>query len=220
MTENAERSHGEAEVSEPQVAGANENALLKLLVELGPVAVFFLTNTFSGRLLGVADEQRIFWATGVFMVATAIALVTSRILFGKLPTMPLVSGALVLVLGGLTLWLQDDLFVKLKPTIVNIFFASALFIGLYFGKPILKYIFDASIRLTDEGWTILSFRWACFFLFLAVLNEVVWRTMSTDFWVGFKLFGVFPLTIAFALGQVGVLTRHQLDAGTDVTPTK
>ncbi|MEM9030974.1 MAG: septation protein A [Pseudomonadota bacterium] len=201
----------EADVSESQ-------ALLKLAIEAGPLGVFFLTNSYAGKLLDVADDQRIFWATGFFMIATAVALTASRALFGRLPIMPLVSGAFVFVFGALTLWLQDEHFIKIKPTIVNLLFAAILFTGLAFKTPLLKFLFDTAFRLTETGWKILTFRWSCFFVFLAVLNEVVWRTTSTDFWAGFKLFGVLPLTIAFAIAQIGVLTKHQLDVESPSKP--
>lgn len=189
-----------------------QNPLLKLAIEAGPLAVFFITNAYASDWFGIPDGQRIFWATGLFMVATAISLITSRALFGRLPVMPLVSGVFVFVFGALTLYLQDELFIKLKPTIVNTLFAAILFGGLAAGRSLLKYLFDSTFRLTDEGWRILTFRWACFFVFLAVLNEIVWRTTSTDFWAGFKLFGVMPITMAFAIAQIGVLTKHQLPA--------
>ena len=189
----------------------------KLLVEIGPVAVFFLTQWFSGRLFGVADEDRIFVATGVFMVATVASLIASRILFHRVPVMPLVSGALIIVFGGVTLWMQDEYYIKIKPTVINMIFASVLFASLYMEnlfnmkKPVLQYVFEDAFRLTNEGWRILTLRWAVFFIFLALLNELVWRTTSTDFWTAFKFFGVFPLTVVFAVSQVGVLTRHKAD---------
>jgi intracellular septation protein len=131
-------------------------------------------------------------------------------LFGRIPVMPLVSGAVVLVFGGLTLWLQDDLFIKLKPTIVNGIFATVLFGGLAFGKSLLRYLFGDVFALDDEGWRKLTFRWACFFVFLAILNEFAWRLLSTDQWVTFKVFAIMPITMAFAISQVGLLQRHAL----------
>ncbi len=176
--------------------------LLKLLVEVGPLVVFFIVNARAG----------IFWGTGLFMAATVISLIASKILFRRIPVMPLVSGACVLVFGGLTLWLQDDHFIKIKPTIVNGLFASAIFIGLLAGHPLLKIVFGEVFQLTDEGWRRLSLRWACFFVCLAVLNEVVWRTFSTDVWVSFKVFGIMPLTMAFAVAQIGLLKRYELQS--------
>ncbi|MEE8296649.1 MAG: septation protein A [Hyphomicrobium sp.] len=173
--------------------------LLKLLVEVGPLVVFFVMNARAG----------IFWGTGAFMVAIVISLIASRILFGRVPVMPLVTGVFVLVFGGLTLWLQDEQFIKIKPTLVNALFAGALFTGLLAGRSLLKIVFGEVFRLTDEGWRKLTLRWAFFFTFLAVLNEVVWRSFSTDVWVSFKVFGIMPLTMIFAIAQMGLLKQHE-----------
>jgi intracellular septation protein len=123
--------------------------------------------------------------------------------------MPLVSGVVVVVFGGLTLWLADELFIKLKPTIVNTLFGLVLLAGLYFGKPLLAVVLDSVFELTHEGWRKLTFRWAMFFFVLAALNEIVWRTQTTDVWVSFKVFGIMPLTIVFALAQTPLLMRHE-----------
>ncbi|KWT66314.1 putative intracellular septation protein [Hyphomicrobium sulfonivorans] len=173
--------------------------LLKLIVEVGPLAVFFLVNARAG----------IYWGTGLFMGATIISLIASRVLFGRIPPMPLISGAFILVFGGLTVWLQDDHFIKLKPTIVNGLFAAALFGGLLAGHSLLKIVFGEVFRLTEEGWRKLTFRWACFFTCLALLNEIVWRTVSTDAWVSFKVFAIMPLTMIFAVAQLGLLKAHE-----------
>jgi len=185
--------------SKPVDTQAVRDQLLKLLVEVGPLAVFFIVNA----------RVNIYWGTGAFMVATLISLVASRLLFGRVPVMPLVSGACVLVFGGLTLWLQDDHFIKLKPTIVNALFAVALFGGLLAGHSLLKVVFGEVFNLTEEGWRKLTLRWAFFFTFLAVLNEIVWRTVSTDTWVSFKVFAIMPLTLAFAVAQVGLLRKYE-----------
>lgn len=174
--------------------------VIKLLVELGPLVVFFVGNSRFG----------IFAGTAAFMVATLVALVASRAILGRIPTMPLVSGFFVLVFGGLTLWLQDDQFIKLKPTIVNGLFAAILFGGLASGRTLLKIVFGDVFRLSEEGWRHLTIRWGLFFLFLAMLNEIVWRNFSTDFWVSFKVFGIMPITMVFAVAQVGLLKRHEL----------
>ena len=173
---------------------------LRLLVEIGPLAVFFLTNAWYG----------IFAATGAFMVAITLSLAASWLLARHIATMPLITAAFVLVFGALTLALNDDLFIKVKPTLVNGLFAAILFGGLIFGKALLKMVFDGTFRLTDEGWRLLTWRWAFFFVFLALLNEAVWRNFSTDFWVSFKLFGNVPITMVFAIAQVGLLQRHAL----------
>ncbi|MET0314899.1 MAG: septation protein A [Hansschlegelia sp.] len=172
--------------------------VLKLALELGPLLVFFVANA----------KANLFVATGAFMVATLVALVASWALTRRLPVMPLVSGAVVLVFGGLTLALQDELFIKLKPTIVNLLFAGSLFGGLAFGRPLLAVVFDQAFSLTHEGWTKLTWRWAWFFVFLAIVNEVVWRTQTTDFWVAFKVWGIMPITMVFAMAQAPLLQRY------------
>jgi len=191
MTDEPRKNH-----SQPQDL---RGQLLKLLVEVGPLVVFFVMNARAG----------IFWGTGGFMVAIVISLIASRILFGRVPVMPLVTGVFVLVFGGLTLWLQDEQFIKIKPTIVNALFAGALFTGLLAGHSLLKIVFGEVFRLTDDGWRKLTLRWACFFTFLALLNEVVWRSFSTDVWVSFKVFGIMPLTMIFAIAQMGLLKQHE-----------
>jgi len=181
--------------------------LLKLVLELGPLALFFIANAYSDRF-GFADDQRIYAATGLFIVATLVALAISYALIGKLPIMPMVSGVVVLVFGGLTLALQNDVFIKLKPTIVNTLFGVVLLGGLYFRRNLLQVVLDSVFELTDEGWRKLTFRWALFFFALAALNEIVWRTQTTDFWVSFKVLGIMPLTIVFALAQTPLLMRY------------
>ncbi len=183
--------------------------LVKLLVEFGPLIVFFVTNWQAGKYI-TEPKQAIFYGTGAFMAATLVALVASRALLGRVPTMPLVSGFFVLVFGGLTLWLQNDQFIKLKPTIVNALFAAILFGGLANGQILLKIVFGDVFHLTKAGWRKLTIRWGCFFIFLALLNEVVWRSFSTDFWVSFKVFGIMPITMVFAVAQIGLLKRHEL----------
>ena len=177
------------------------NPFVKLLLELGPLGVFFFANAKFG----------IFAATGAFMVAITVALAASWLLTRRLAIMPLVTGIVVLVFGGLTLALQDEIFIKMKPTIVNTLFGGVLIGGLFFGKSLLGYVFDSVFHLTDEGWRKLTLRWGLFFFALAVLNEVVWRNFSTDFWVSFKVFGMMPLTIIFTLTQMPLIQRHSLD---------
>jgi intracellular septation protein len=176
------------------------NPFLKLGLELGPLVLFFFANGRFGLLA----------ATAVFMVATLIALAASWILTRRLAIMPLVTGIVVLVFGGLTLALQDETFIKMKPTIVNSLFGAILFGGLAFGRPLLGYVFDAVFRLDAEGWRKLTFRWALFFFALALLNEIIWRNFSTDFWVSFKVFGMMPLTVAFTLAQMPLIARHSI----------
>ncbi|HML27848.1 MAG TPA: septation protein A [Hyphomicrobium sp.] len=177
--------------------------IIKFIVELGPLLVFFFVNSHYG----------IFEGTAAFMVATVIALAASRMFLGRIATMPLVTGVFVLVFGGLTLYLQDDHFIKMKPTIVNSLFAAILVGGLLFDRLFLKTVFGDVLRLTREGWRILTIRWGFFFVVLAVLNEVMWRFFSTDTWVTFKVFGIMPLTFVFAMAQIGVLKKYE-----DTTP--
>ncbi len=192
------------------------NPLLKLALELGPLLVFFFANARGGWLVErfpalAAFGGPIFIATALFMIATAIALAVSWSLTRTLPMMPLVSGAVVFVFGGLTLWLQDDVFIKMKPTIVNTLFGAVLLGGLWFGKSLLGYVFDSAFSLDAEGWRKLTLRWGLFFLFLAILNEIVWRSFSTDAWVAFKVWGIMPITILFTLSQMPLIMRHSLD---------
>ena len=174
------------------------NPFLKLTLEIGPLLLFFAANARWG----------IFVATGIFMAAVVVALVASYLVMHRVPVMTIVSALIVVVFGGLTLVLQNDLFIKLKPTIIYLLFAAVLLGGLVFGKPVLELVFDSVFDLTEEGWRKLTVRWGVFFFALAILNEAVWRTQTTDFWVSFKLFGVVPLTFVFAALQYPLLTRH------------
>ena len=191
----------------------SENPVLKLVLELGPLLVFFFANArgawLAARLPALAAlGGPIFVATAAFMAATVLALAVSWTLTRRLPVMPLVSGVVVLGFGGLTLVLQDATFIKMKPTIVNVLFGGVLLGGLAFDRPLLGYVFDGAFSLTSAGWRILTWRWGLFFFVLAVLNEVVWRNFSTDIWVDFKVFAIVPITMAFAMAQVPLLKRY------------
>ena len=174
------------------------NPLLKLALDLGPLLLFFLVNAKLG----------IFAATAAFMVAVLVALVVSYVLIRRLPAMAIVSAVIVLVFGGLTLVLEDETFIKLKPTMIYLLFAGVLSVGVLLRKPLLEFVFDQMFHLTEEGWRGLPVRWAVFFLALAVLNEIVWRTQTTDFWVSFKVFGIIPLTFVFAALQYPLLQKY------------
>lgn len=175
-----------------------EHPALRLALDLGPLLLFFGVNALYG----------IFVATGFFMVAIVAALVTSRLLTGKFAKMPLVTAVLVLVFGGLTLYLQDETFIKIKPTIIYILFAGVLLGGLAINRIFLQNVLGEMFQLNATGWRKLTFRWAGFFIFLAVTNEIVWRSVSTDTWVSFKVFGLLPLTLIFAVMQTGFLQKH------------
>lgn len=177
------------------------NSKLKMLLDIGPLAVFFLAYRFSG----------VFAATAAIMVSTVISLAITYWIEKKIAVMPLVSGIIISVFGTLTLVLHDEMFIKMKPTLVNLIFASILLGGVYFKKSLLKYVLGSALSLGDAGWRILSLRWGMFFIFLAGLNEFIWRNFSTDFWVNFKVFGMFTLTILFTISQMPLIKKHGQD---------
>ncbi|MFN3318643.1 MAG: septation protein A [Allorhizobium sp.] len=193
-----------------------QNPVLKMALELGPLLIFFFGNlrgewlakTFPG-LTAIGGPLLI--ATALFMAATVLSLIISKIVFKHLPVMPFVSGIVVMVFGGLSIWLQDETFIKMKPTIVNTLFGVVLLGGLAFGTSLLGYVFNAAFQLDAEGWRKLTLRWGIFFLFLAVLNEVVWRNFSDDVWVSFKVWGTMPITILFTLAQMPLIMKHSLE---------
>jgi intracellular septation protein len=191
--------------SKPQL-----NPALKLVLDLGPLLIFFVANSRFG----------IFAATGAFMAAILIALGVAYALTRHLPIMPLVTAIVVLVFGTLTLVLHDELFIKVKPTIIYVLFGGVLLGGLAFGKSLLGVVFDSVFHLTQEGWRRLTVRWALFFLALAVLNEIVWRTQTTDIWVSFKVFGVVPLTFLFAALQYPLLSKYAAPEAAETEPAR
>lgn len=202
--------------ADPTNSGATEkekgeNPLLKLLLEIGPLIIFFFAYNNSERVagwFGLGEMAPILIATAVFIPTMGAALLVSWMLQGRIPVMPLVSFILVAIFGGLTLYLQDDTFIKMKPTILNLMFALALMGGLAFGNLFLKTIFGDGWEIVDAGWRKLTIRWALFFVFLAVLNEVIWRNFSEEFWVNFKVWGNLPLTLIFAVSQFLMIQKY------------
>jgi intracellular septation protein len=177
------------------------NPFVKIALDIGPLILFFIANGRFG----------IYVATVAFMVAALLALAVSYVITRHIAVMPLVTAIIVLVFGGLTIVLHDELFIKLKPTIIYLLFGGVLLGGLAFGKPLLGMVFDSAFNLTDEGWRKLTIRWSLFFFFLAIVNEAVWRTQTTDFWVSFKLFGVVPLTFLFGALQYPLLAKYSAE---------
>jgi len=176
------------------------NARLNVAIEYGPLAVFLVTYWIAG----------IFPATAAIMAATVIALALAWFTQRRVPKVPLVTGVLLMVFGGLTLWLQDETFIKMKPTIIYLMFTAVLLVGLAFRRPLLKPLLGHAWQLTDAGWNALTRRFGMFFLVLAGLNELIWRTQSTDFWVNYKVFGTMGLIFVFTALQIGLIQRHQL----------
>jgi intracellular septation protein len=175
------------------------NPIVKLLLELGPLALFFAVYSRLG----------IFAATGVLMAGVLVTLGVSYVMLKRIPVMPLVTAVIVIIFGSLTLFFHDETLIKIKPTALYLLFAAALFAGLALKRPILKILFDGALHVTEEGWRILTWRWAFFFIALAVLNEIVWRTQTTDLWVKFKTFGFLPLTLLFAVAQAPLIMRTE-----------
>jgi intracellular septation protein len=176
-------------------------SLYKLLIDIGPLAIFFIFYTRSGLQASILP----------FMVATVIAVLFSYILEKKIPIMPTVGAGIVLLFGGLTIYFDNDIFFKMKPTIINVLFAVILYGGILINKPLLKYLLGAALKLEEAGWKILTQRWIGFFIALAVLNEIVWRTQSTDVWVNFKVFGILPITFIFTMTQFPLIKKYQIE---------
>ena len=176
-------------------------SLYKLLIDIGPLAVFFIFYTRSGLQASILP----------FMVATVIAVLFSYILEKKIPIMPTVGAGIVLLFGGLTIYFDNDVFFKMKPTIINVLFAVILYGGILINKHLLKYLLGAALKLEEAGWKILTQRWIGFFIALAVLNEIVWRTQSTDIWVNFKVFGILPITFIFTMTQFPLIKKYQIE---------
>ena len=176
-------------------------SIYKLLIDIGPLAVFFIFYTRSGLQASILP----------LMIATVIAVLFSYILEKKIPIMPTVGAGIVLIFGGLTIYFDNEVFIKMKPTIINLIFAIILYGGMLVKKPLLKILLGAALRLEEEGWRILTYRWIGFFIALAALNEIVWRTQTTDIWVNFKVFGILPITFIFTMTQLPLIKKHQID---------
>ena len=176
-------------------------SIYKLLIDIGPLAVFFIFYTRSGLQASILP----------LMIATVIAVLFSYILEKKIPIMPTVGAGIVLIFGGLTIYFDNEVFIKMKPTIINLVFAVILYGGMLIKKPLLKILLGAALKLEEEGWSILTYRWIGFFIALAILNEIVWRTQSTDIWVNFKVFAILPITFIFTLTQFPLIKKYQIE---------
>ncbi|MGA2045691.1 MAG: septation protein A [Roseiarcus sp.] len=190
------------------------NPILKLVLELGPLVLFFgaywlASKEPAGLLMLGVPMTPLLEATAVMMVSVIVTLGVSYALLRRIPIMPLVTAIIVVIFGSLTLFFHDETFIKMKPTALYLLFGGALIGGLVFGRPLLPILFDGALNVTAEGWRKLTWRWAYFFFALAALNEIVWRTQTTGVWVGFKTFGIMPLTVLFALAQAPLIVRHE-----------
>ena len=173
----------------------------KIIVDIGPLAIFFIFYTRGDLQSAILP----------FMIATVIAVLFSYIMEKKIPIMPTVGAAIILIFGGLTIYFDNEVFFKMKPTIINILFGIILYAGIIFNKPFLKYLLSGAIKMEDAGWDILTKRWIGFFIALALLNEIIWRTQSTDIWVNFKVFGILPITFLFTLFQFSIIKKYQIE---------
>ena len=173
----------------------------KLLIDIGPLAVFFIFYSRGDLKSAIIP----------FMIATIISVLFSYIMEKKIPVMPTVGAFIILIFGGLTIYFDNEVFFKMKPTIINLLFALILYGGMIVKKPLLKFLLGAAIKLEDEGWKILTQRWISFFIALAILNEIVWRTQSTDIWVNFKVFGILPITFIFTITQFTLIKKYQIE---------
>ena len=178
------------------------NSFIKLFIDIGPLAVFFIYYKVSGDLID---------AILPLMLATIISVVISYILEKRIPIMPTLGAGIVVIFGGLTIIFDNKIFIFMKPTIINIIFAAILYGGIILKKPLLKYLLGSALKLEEEGWSILTQRWIAFFIALAVLNEIVWRTMSEEFWVSFKVFGILPITFIFTMTQFPLIKKYQVE---------
>ena len=175
--------------------------IYKLLIDIGPLAVFFIFYTRGDLKTAILP----------FMIATIIAVLFSYIIEKKIPIMPTVGAVIILIFGGLTIYFDNETFFKMKPTIINLLFAGILYGGIILNKSLLRYLLGAALKLQDKGWDILTKRWIGFFIALAILNEIIWRTQTTDIWVNFKVFGILPITFIFTLTQFSTIKKYQIE---------
>lgn len=192
-----------------------QNPIVKLVLEMGPIMVFFLAYKFAPHKDGISDEERqlaqILFATAVFVPLTLAALAYSWITIRHLPKMAVMTAVIVVIFGGLTLWLQDATFIKMKPTILYLAFGGTLGIGLLRGQSYLRYLMGDLMPLQDEGWMKFTKRFALFFFVLAVTNETVWRNFDTDTWVTFKTFFLPIATFVFIFSQAGLFSKYAIE---------
>ncbi|MEG8098942.1 septation protein A [Candidatus Liberibacter brunswickensis] len=193
----------------------SQNKIVYFLLEIGPGIIFWLCNVYGGKILlyfPVLSHlgSSIFFSTLIFMVLTIISLGIFWIVFREVRMVPIISGICVLVFGGLTVWFRDESFIKMKPTFFYSVFSIVLFVGNLFGKSFVRFFLAQVISLDPIGWSKLTFRWACFFLFLAFLNEIVWRNFSTETWIFFKAMGTFPIFIIFGIFQINIINKHSI----------
>lgn len=190
--------------------------LTKFISEMGPLAIYFFAYFRGDWLIKNVSffsgfKDAIFPATAIFMVAAIISFIFTFIKIRKLPVMPLITGIVVIIFGLLALWLKNDVFIKMKPTIINSLFAAILFGGLAFKKSLLGYVFDSAFQLDSKGWYKLTLHWAWFFIFLAIVNETVWRNFSTETWMTFRFIGISGITFLFLLTQMPLIMRHSVE---------
>ena len=189
----------------------------RLLIDLGPLLVFFLANFFAP----VPSVMKIFVATGAFIIAMVAAMLYSAIRYRRISPLLWFSGIMVVILGGLTIWLHNEIFIKMKPTVYYVLVSALLWFGLATDRPLLQRVLGSTYPgLNEDGWRKLTRNWALFFAFMACLNEAVWRNSTTDFWVGFKLWGAIPATLLFAIAHVPMLMRHGLAAEDQPKPAE
>ena len=201
----------------PAPEQAKVGPLERMAIDFGPIILFFAANSLLPTQW--SSLRRVMVATGAFMTATDAAMLWSRIKAGRISPMLWMSGALVLIFGGLTLWFHDDTFIKVKPTIVYSMFAAILAFGLATGRPLLRMLLESAYPgLTPVGWRKLTINWTCFFVFMAILNELVWRNSNFDFWLGFKVWGAIPLTLLFAIINIPMLLKNGMGDQAETIP--